>query len=51
MAIDVAVQTGDAETRLNGLTIVGGIELFLRKWGYQKLQTVELNGVKMSLNK
>ncbi len=43
VAVDVAIQTRNTQTRLRGLTIVGGIELFLGERSEEKLQSVQLN--------
>ena len=41
--IHMAVEAGDAEARLAGLAVIGGIELLLRKRGQEELQPVELD--------
>src|SRR5436309_678496 len=41
--IDVAVETGHPKTRFAAFAIVRGVEFFLRKWGKQKSQTIQLN--------
>ena len=43
MAIDVAIETRHAKTRLRCFAVVGGVEFFLRKRGYQQAQTIELD--------
>src|SRR5262245_30547399 len=43
MAIDVAIETRDTETRLGTFTIVSRVELFWRKWGQKHAQAIKLD--------
>src|SRR5207253_2372351 len=43
MAVDVAIETGDAEARLSAFAIVSRVELFLRKGCQEHAQAVELD--------
>src|SRR5262249_53301003 len=43
MAIDVAVETGDTQTRMHTFSIIGRVEFFLRKGGCQHPQPIELD--------
>ena len=44
VAVDMAVQAGDAEAGLGALAVVGGVEFFLRERRQQQAQAVELHG-------
>ena len=41
--VDVTIETGDAETRLLRLAVVGRVELLLREGSHQQPQAVELD--------
>lgn len=43
MPIDMAIQARDAEAGMGSFTVIGRIEFFLRQWGQQHLQTVQLH--------